>query len=129
MAAYWGIAAHSAYDMFSWYKYKSVILVFFPPLGLWSGNFFLIASFLIIAYLYVFIHAAEWNYAYMSPVEFRAHSLCVRTVIPVEVHFMQPRNAISIFSHFLGVEFEKQFLFVFIRCASDMKYMNLLSSA
>ena len=21
MAAYWGIAAHSAYDMFSWYKY------------------------------------------------------------------------------------------------------------
>ena len=45
MAAYWGIAAHSAYDIFSWYKYLSVILVFFPPLGLLSGNFFLIAPF------------------------------------------------------------------------------------
>ena len=44
MAAYWGIAAHSAYDMFSGYKYLSVIN-FFPPLGLWSGNFFLIAPF------------------------------------------------------------------------------------
>ena len=39
------IAACSAYDMFSWYKYLSVILVFFPPLGLWSGNFFPIAQF------------------------------------------------------------------------------------
>ena len=26
-----GIAAHSAYDMFSWYKYVSVILVFSQP--------------------------------------------------------------------------------------------------
>ena len=25
------IAAHSAYDMFSWYKYLIVNLVFFPP--------------------------------------------------------------------------------------------------
>ena len=33
MAAYWGIAAHSAYDMFSWYTYLSVIskLVFPTP--------------------------------------------------------------------------------------------------
>ena len=38
MSAYWGIAAHSAYDMFSWNKYLSVILVFFPSLGLWSGH-------------------------------------------------------------------------------------------
>ena len=30
MAAYWGIAAHSAYYMFSLYKYLSVFLVFFP---------------------------------------------------------------------------------------------------
>ena len=45
MAAYWGIAAHSAYYMFSLYKYLSVFLVFFPSLGLWSGNFFLIAPF------------------------------------------------------------------------------------
>ena len=40
-----GIAAHSANDMFSWYKYLSVILVFFPPLGLLSENIFLIAPF------------------------------------------------------------------------------------
>ena len=30
MTAYWGIAAHSAYDMFSWYKYLSVIILVFP---------------------------------------------------------------------------------------------------
>ena len=27
----WGITAHSAYGMFSWYKYLSVILVFSHP--------------------------------------------------------------------------------------------------
>ena len=44
------IAAHSAYDMFSWYKYLIVNLVFFPSnLGFWSGNLFL-----IFAYLYLF---------------------------------------------------------------------------
>ena len=36
------IAAHSAYDMFSWYKYLIVSLVFSHP-GFWSGNIFLIA--------------------------------------------------------------------------------------
>ena len=34
MAAYWEVAAHSAYDMLSKYKYLIVNLVF------WSGNFF-----------------------------------------------------------------------------------------
>ena len=38
------IAAHSAYDMFSWYKYLIVNLVF-SHLGFWSGNLFLIATF------------------------------------------------------------------------------------
>ena len=38
------IAAHSAYEMFSWYKYLIVSLVF-SHLGFWSGNLFLIASF------------------------------------------------------------------------------------
>ena len=38
------IAAHSAYDMFSWYKYLIVNLVF-SHLGIWSGNLFLIAPF------------------------------------------------------------------------------------
>ena len=44
MATYWKIAAHSAYDMFSWYKYLIVNLVF-SHLGYWSGNLFLIAPF------------------------------------------------------------------------------------
>ena len=35
------IAAHSAYEMFSWYKYLIVSLVF-SHLGFWSGNLFLI---------------------------------------------------------------------------------------
>ena len=38
------IAAQSAYDMFSWYKYLFVNLVF-SYLGFWSGNCFLIAPF------------------------------------------------------------------------------------
>ena len=43
MAAFWEIDAHSAYDMFSKYKYQIVYLVFQP----WflSGNFFLVAPF------------------------------------------------------------------------------------
>ena len=39
VATYWEIAAHSAYDMFSWYKYLIVNLVF-SHLGFWSGNLF-----------------------------------------------------------------------------------------
>ena len=38
------IAAHSVYDMFSWYKYLIVCLVF-SHLGFWSWNLFLIAPF------------------------------------------------------------------------------------
>ena len=38
------IAAHSAYEMFSWFKYLIVGLVF-SHLGFWSGNLFLIAPF------------------------------------------------------------------------------------
>ena len=44
VAAYWEIASHSAYDVFSKYKYLIVNLVF-SHLGLWSGSFFLIAPF------------------------------------------------------------------------------------
>ena len=46
------IAAHSAYDMFPWYKYLVVNLVF-SDLGIWSGNFFLIASF---PYHFLLVH-------------------------------------------------------------------------
>ena len=38
------IAAPSAYDMFSWYKYL-IVSLFFSHLGFWSGNLFLIAPF------------------------------------------------------------------------------------
>ena len=38
------IAAHSTYEMFSWYQYLIVGLVF-SHLGFWSGNVFLIALF------------------------------------------------------------------------------------
>ena len=38
------IAAHSAYEMYSWYKYLIVSLLF-SRLGFWSGNIFLIAPF------------------------------------------------------------------------------------
>ena len=38
------IDAHSAYEMFSWYKCVIVSLVF-SHLGFWSGNLFLIAPF------------------------------------------------------------------------------------
>ena len=38
------IAAHSAVEMFLWYKYLTVVLVF-SHLGFWSGNLSLIAPF------------------------------------------------------------------------------------
>ena len=38
------MAAHSAYEMFSWYQYLIVGLVF-SHLGFWSGSLFLIAPF------------------------------------------------------------------------------------
>ena len=40
----WKKAAHSAYDIFAWYEYMIVNLVFLL-LGFWSGNIFLIAPF------------------------------------------------------------------------------------
>ena len=49
------IAAHSAYEMFSWYKYLIVSLVF-SHLGFWSGNLFLIAPFPDLCLLYLLIH-------------------------------------------------------------------------
>ena len=38
------VAAHSAYGMFSWYKYLIVNLVF-SYLGFWSGNLFYDCAF------------------------------------------------------------------------------------
>ena len=53
MATYWEIAAHSAYEMFSWYKCLVVRLVF-SHLGFWSGNLFLIAPFPDLCLLVLF---------------------------------------------------------------------------
>ena len=47
------IAAHSAYEMFSWYKYLIVSLVF-SHLGFWSGSLFLIAHFPDLCLLVLF---------------------------------------------------------------------------
>ena len=47
------IAAHSAYDMFSWYKYLIVSLVFSTSV-FGVGIFFCLRLFLIFAYLYLF---------------------------------------------------------------------------
>ena len=54
------IAAHSAYEMFSWYKYLIVSLVF-SHLGFWSGSLFLVAPFpdlclLVLFFSSCFIH-------------------------------------------------------------------------
>ena len=47
------IVAHSAYEMFSWYKYLIVSLVF-SHLGFWSGSLFLIAPFPDLCLLVLF---------------------------------------------------------------------------
>ena len=47
------IAAHSAYEVFSWYKYLIVSLVF-SHLGFWSGSLFLIAPFPDLCLLVLF---------------------------------------------------------------------------
>ena len=53
MAAYWEIAAHSAYDMFSKYEYLVVTLVF--PISVFGlGISFVLYLFRNIAYLYLF---------------------------------------------------------------------------
>ena len=48
------IAAHSVYEMFSWYKYLIVSLVF-SHFGFWSGSLFLIAPFPDLCLLVLFI--------------------------------------------------------------------------
>ena len=47
------IAAHLAYEMFLWYKYLIVTLVF-SHLGFWSGNLSLIAPFPDLCLLVLF---------------------------------------------------------------------------
>ena len=60
------IAAHSAYEVFSWYKCLIVSLVF-SHLGFWSGSLFLIAPFpdlcLLILFFYPFGRVKSTNYS------------------------------------------------------------------
>ena len=58
VATYCEIAAHSAYEMFSWYKYLIVSLVF-SHLGFWSGILFLIAPFPHLCLLVLFYSAYD----------------------------------------------------------------------
>ena len=65
MAAYWEVAAHWAYDVFSkyciiLYKYLIVNLVF-PTSVFGVGISFWLRIFLIIAYLYLFVKARMCN--------------------------------------------------------------------
>ena len=61
MAAYWEIVAHSAYDMFSWYKYLSVILAFSHPLVFGVGISFLIVPFPDLCLLVLFPPASSYT--------------------------------------------------------------------
>ena len=80
MAAYWEIAAQSAYDMFSKYKYQFS----FSHLGFWSGNFCLSAPFLHHCLLptctfynnisYKLLHLPEER----KPRKWRNHNQCLR---------------------------------------------------
>ena len=55
------IAAHSTYEMFSWYRYLIVSLfVFFPTSYFWSGNLFLIAPFPDLCLLVPFYTMFYW---------------------------------------------------------------------
>ena len=54
------IAAHSAYEMFSWCKYLIVSLVF-SHLGFWSGNLFLIAPFPALCLLVFFFYRSVYR--------------------------------------------------------------------
>ena len=61
------IAAHSAYEMFSWYKYLIVSLVF-SHLGFWSGSLFLIAPFPDLCLHVLFFYYTD--YARVIPANF-----------------------------------------------------------
>ena len=60
MGAYLEIAAHSAYDMFSEYKYLIVNLVF-SHLGFWSGNFSLFAPSAEPLQAFPFVTYVSWE--------------------------------------------------------------------
>ena len=66
------IAAHSAYEMYSWYKYLIVSLVF-SHLGFWSGSLFLIAPFPDLCLLVLFFNASKLIGKWSEINHFRKH--------------------------------------------------------
>ena len=54
------IAAHSAYEMFSWYKYL-IVSLFFSHLGFWSGSLFLIEPFPGLCLLVLFFNQVGYD--------------------------------------------------------------------
>ena len=73
------MAAHLAYDMFSWNKYLTVNLVFFTP-RFWSGNLFLIVPFpdlyLLIPFHFTSLH---FHFKYAFAVRKRATATPITT--------------------------------------------------
>ena len=59
------IAAHSAYEMFSWYTCLIVSLVF-SHLGFWSGSLFLIAPFPDLCLLVLFYYKQLQIFSYFD---------------------------------------------------------------
>ena len=57
------MAAHSACEVFSWYKYLIVSLVF-SHLGFWSGSLFLIAPFPDLCLLVLFLYTVLYVLVY-----------------------------------------------------------------
>ena len=80
MATYWEIAAHSAYDMFSLYKYLIVHLVF-SHLGFWIGNLFLIAPFPDLCLFVLFSMLSDPFWLKIYPIARVDASVCTVNVL------------------------------------------------
>ena len=68
------IAAHSAYEMFSWYKYL-IVSLFFSHLGFWSGNLFLIAPFPDLCLIVPFL--VQNSHCYVNITTFESILFCI----------------------------------------------------
>ena len=107
MAAYWEIAAHSAYDMFSQYKYLIVNLVF-PSSVFWSGNFFLIAPFSDHCLLVPFLSASS-RPCYSIHSMTRVHAcLCPSPRLINKYRMLIPYSFARVYNSFLKMTLNNQ---------------------
>ena len=95
------MAAHSAYEMFSWYKYLIVSLVF-SHLGFWSGSLFLIAHFPDLCLLVLFCpYAQNRMCCILSAVFFTANGFLISdniyTYIKVDSHMTKINFCVQVF--------------------------------